>query len=288
MTLQPAIRSFFHEGTSTWTHVVSDPATKRAAIVDPVLDYNAVSGIFSTQSADALIAYARAEGVSVDWLLETHIHADHLSAAPHLKAELGCKIAIGAGIADVQALWNKRFNLTNGAAAHAAHFDRLFTDDETFAVGNIQGRILATPGHTANDVTYLIGDAAFVGDTFFMPDYGVGRTDFPGGDALTLYRSLQRLLALPDETRLFLCHDYLPREGRTERIAQTTIGAQRANTMLAGLDEAAFIEMRRARDKELSPPALLLPAVQVNIRAGALPAAEENGTAYLKIPLRKG
>lgn len=282
----PEIRSFFHEPTSTWTHVVSDPETKRAAIVDPVLDYNAVSGAWSTKSADALIAYVREAGLSLDWLLETHIHADHLSSAPYLKSVLGGRIGIGAGVAGVQETWNKRFNLAGPAAGAPAHFDRQFTDEERVPLGGLEIRVLATPGHTANDVSYVVGDAAFVGDTFFAPDYGVARTDFPGGDAPTLYRSLAKLLALPVNTRVFLCHDYLAGD-RKARIAVTSLTDQRANVMLAGLDEAAFAEKRRARDKEMTPPLLLFPAVQVNIRAGELPPPEQNGAAYLKIPLRK-
>ncbi|MGE0046976.1 MAG: MBL fold metallo-hydrolase [Hyphomonadaceae bacterium] len=282
----PAVRSFFHEGTATWTHVAYDPGAKRAAIVDPVLDYNPVNGAWSTKSADALLAFLREEGLTLDYLLETHIHADHLSAAPYLKDEAGGVIGIGAGVASVQETWNKRFNLAGVSAATPAHFDRQFTDNEPLPLGGIEGRVLSTPGHTANDVTYVFGDAAFVGDTFFNADYGVARTDFPGGDAPTLYRSLQKIMALPANTHLFLCHDYLAGD-RKERVAVTSLTDQRANVMFGGLGEAAFVEMRRARDKELTPPVLLFPSVQVNIRAGELPPAEDNGAAFLKIPLRK-
>jgi glyoxylase-like metal-dependent hydrolase (beta-lactamase superfamily II) len=284
----PTVSSFIHDPTGTVTHVVSDPVTRRAAIVDSVLDYDPASGCFGTQSADAVIAHVRENVLTVDWLLETHIHADHLSAAPYLKERVGGLICVGARIREVQETWNARFNLTNGLGASPGQFDRLLADDEAIALGEIEGRVIETPGHTAIDVAYIFGDAAFVGDTFFMPDYGVARADFPGGDAQKLYRSLHRILALPEETRLFLCHDYLPAGGRRARATQTTIAAERANVMLAGLSEAEFAARRRARDKDLAPPALLFPALQVNIRGGRLPPAEDNGVAYLKIPLRKG
>jgi glyoxylase-like metal-dependent hydrolase (beta-lactamase superfamily II) len=284
----PVVSSFIHDATGTITHVVSDPATRRAAIVDSVLDYEPVSGVWNTKSADAVIAHVRARKLEVDWLLETHIHADHLSAAPYLKEHLGGLIGVGARIGEVQETWNGRFNFGDGLRAVPGEFDRLFTDNESIAIGKIEGHVIETPGHTAIDVAYLFGDAAFVGDTFFMPDYGVARADFPGGCAHNLYRSLHRILALPEDTRLFLCHDYLPGNGRRERVVETTIAAERNNVMLAGLSEAEFVERRRARDKELAAPALLLPSLQVNIRGGRLPRPEDNGVAYLKRPLRKG
>jgi glyoxylase-like metal-dependent hydrolase (beta-lactamase superfamily II) len=284
----PNVASFLHAPTSTFTHIVSDPATKRAAVIDSVLDYDAVSGAISTTSADALIAHMRAHDLKLDWILETHIHADHLSAAPHLKAALGGRIGVGARIGSVQDTWNARFNLAGDLRADPALFDHLFTDGERIPLGEIEGRVMDTPGHTAVDVTYVFGDAAFVGDTLFMPDYGVARTDFPGGDAHALYASLQRILSLPPATRIFLCHDYLPASGRSQRAWETSVAAQRENVMLAGLSEAQFVEKRRARDKALAPPALLLPSLQVNIRAGNPPPPEANGISYLKIPLRRG
>lgn len=284
----PHVSSFLHAPTGTFTHVVWDPVSKRGAIIDSVLDYDAASGAVRTASADKLIAHVRELGLEIDWLLETHIHADHLSAAPYLKEELGGgRIAVGDGIASVQDTWNKRFNFGEALRGDPAAFDHLFADGDRFLLGSLEGRILAAPGHTAIDVVYVIGDAAFVGDTFFMPDYGVARTDFPGGDAAALYRSLNRILELPPQTRLFLCHDYLPAEGRDQRCAETTVADERANVMFAGMDEAAFVAARKARDKDLPPPALLLPSLQVNIRAGRLPPPEDNGVAYLKIPLRK-
>lgn len=282
---KPVVTSFFHDDTNTITHVVVDPATKKAAIIDPVLDFDASSGARRTDSVDEVIAFTRAEGLDVVYVLETHVHADHLTAAPHVKAETGAEVAIGAHIGTVQETWNSIFNYKEGLETSPHIFDRLFVDGETFHIGELPARVLYTPGHTAVDVTYLIGDAAFVGDTMFMPDYGTARCDFPGGDARTLYRSIQRLLDLPDETRVFVCHDYLPKDGRKEHRWQTTIGEARRNVMIAGVSEDDFVATREARDANLSVPALLYPSLQVNIRGGDMPPAEDNGRRYIKLPL---
>ncbi|MBL8548505.1 MAG: MBL fold metallo-hydrolase [Hyphomonadaceae bacterium] len=288
--MNPNVASFLHAPTGTYTHVVSCPVTRRAAIIDSVQDYDAPSGTLSTKSADAVIAHARAHDLKVDWLLETHIHADHLSAAPYLKHVLGGQVGVGAKIGSVQDTWNGRFNLPEPLRTQPGLFDHLFTDNEPIPLGEVAGRALDTPGHTAMDVTYLFGDAAFIGDTLFAPDYGVARTDFPGGKAETLYHSIVRILALPENTRLFLCHDYLPADGsRGERRPETSIAGQRGNLMWKDYpDEASFAAMRRERDKPLTPPVLLFPSLQVNIRAGEAPPPEANGVAYLKIPLRRG
>lgn len=280
----PQIRSFFDPATFTVTHVVADPATKRAAIVDPVLDYDPKSGRTSTASADQVIAHVREQGLTVDWLLETHAHADHLSAAPYLKQQLGGRIAIGAHIKDVQGVFAKVFNAPD-IDGEGRDFDHLFEDGERFAIGSLEAEVIHTPGHTPACVTYVVGEDAFVGDTLFMPDYGTARCDFPGGDARTLYRSIRRLLALPPQTRLHLCHDYPP-AGR-EPAWVTTVAEQRAANLHVhdGVDEEAFVALRTARDRTLAMPVLLLPSVQVNVRAGRLPPPEDNGTRYLKIPL---
>ena len=284
----PSVTSFFDDRTKTVTHVVRDPGSRAAAIVDPVLDYDHASGRKSTASADRVLAHVEAEGLEVVWLLETHVHADHLTAAPYLKERLGGvpRIAVGKKVSEVQKTWNGIFNYKPEVAPDPSVFDHLFEDGDTFTIGALEGRVMATPGHTAMDVTYVIGDAAFIGDTLFMPDYGTARCDFPGGDARTLYHSIQRILALPDETRLFLCHDYLPREGRSEHAFETTVAEQKRNVMVAGLDEEAFVALREGRDKTLSAPALLYPSLQVNIRAGRMPPAEDNGVTYLKTPVR--
>jgi glyoxylase-like metal-dependent hydrolase (beta-lactamase superfamily II) len=268
------IRSFFDPATYTVTHVVSDPATKRAAIIDSVLDYDPKSGRTATRTADAVIAHVREAGLTVDWHLETHAHADHLSAAPYLKAHLGGRIAIGEHIRDVQRVFKGLFNAAD-----------LRTDGETFAIGQLQARVLHTPGHTPACVSYVVGRDAFVGDTLFMPDYGTARCDFPGGDARVLYRSIRKLLALGDDLRLHLCHDYMP--GGREVRWQTTAGEERLRNVHVreGVTEDEFVQMRTARDRTLDMPVLMLPAVQVNARAGRLPPAEDNGVSYLKIPL---
>ncbi len=284
--MNPQVEAFFDPATFTWSYVVSDPATKRCAIIDSVLDYDAAAGRTSTASADKLIDYVRAENLTVDWLLETHVHADHLSAAPYLRQALGGKLGIGALITRVQDTFGKLFNAGSEFATDGRQFDRLFGEGDRFAIGSLEARVLHTPGHTPACVTYVVGDAAFIGDTLFMPDYGTARCDFPGGDARALYRSIQQLFALPDETRLYLCHDYLP-AGRSDYVCMTTVAEQKANNLHIhdGVDEDSFVAMRRARDATLKMPALILPSVQVNMRAGELPPAESNGVRYLKVPL---
>ncbi|WP_439860190.1 MBL fold metallo-hydrolase [Pseudomonas sp. MBLB4136] len=284
--MSPEIAAFFDPATSTYSYVVSDPASKRCAIIDAVLDYDAAAGRTSADGARRLVEHVREQGLQVDWLLETHVHADHLSAAAYLKGELGGQLAIGAGITAVQATFARLFNASDEFVADGRQFDHLLEDGECFGVGTLEARALHTPGHTPACMTYLIGDVAFVGDTLFMPDYGTARCDFPGGDARSLYRSIHRLFALPDDTRLFLCHDYKA-PGRDEYQYQTSVAEQRAHNVHVreGIDEDAFVAMRRARDAELSMPRLMLPAVQVNMRGGELPPAEGNGTRYLKIPL---
>ena len=284
--MYPTVQTFFDEATFTATHLVIDPATKHAAIVDSVLDYDPKSGRTSTASADEVIALVKAEGLTIEWLLETHAHADHLSAAPYLKQRLGGKIAIGEHIRTVQETFGKVFNAGPEFATDGRQFDHLFKDGETFHVGELKGRVLHTPGHTPACVTYVIGDAAFVGDTLFMPDYGTARCDFPGGDAATLYRSIRKVLDLPPATRVFLCHDYKA-PGRDNYVWQTTVAAERAGNIHVRDDiaEEEFVTMRRARDATLAMPVLILPSVQVNMRAGQLPPPEDNGVRYLKIPL---
>ena len=282
------IRSFFDPATCTVTHVLADPAARRAAVIDPVLDYDSKSGCTSTANADTVIAFVRAQGLEVDWLLETHAHADHLSAAPYLQREVGGRIAIGAQIVEVQRVFRTLFN-ADDIATDGSPFDRLFADGERFAIGALEVEVLHTPGHTRGCVSYAVasddGLDVFIGDTLFMPDYGSARCDFPGGDALALYRSVRRLLALPPETRLHLCHDYPP-AARAPRWVSTVAEQRRANIHLHdGIDEAAFVAMRTARDQTLGKPVLLLPAIQVNVRAGHWPVPEANGLRYLKIPL---
>lgn len=284
--MQPRIQAFFDPATYSYSYVVTDPATKRCAIVDPVLDYDPASGRTSRASADRLIAYVREQGLTVDWLLETHVHADHLSAAPYLQQALGGRIAIGDRITTVQRTFAELFNAEPEFRTDGSQFDHLFRDGERFKVGSIEARAIHTPGHTPACMTYVIGDAAFVGDTLFMPDYGTARCDFPGGDARTLYRSIQKLFTLPDQTRLFMCHDYKA-PGREEFRYQTTVAEQRAHNVHVrdGIGEDEFVAMRNARDATLGMPSLMLPAVQVNMRGGRLPPAEANGRRYLKIPL---
>jgi glyoxylase-like metal-dependent hydrolase (beta-lactamase superfamily II) len=283
---RPVVKSFFHEPTFTASHVVHDPVSRHAAIVDSVLDFDQPSGRTSTKSADCIIDYAKKEGLTVDWVLETHAHADHLSAAPYLQQTLGGKIGIGREIVTVQTVFGEIFNEGTGFARDGSQFDRLFDDGDTFAIGAIPVAVLHVPGHTAADVAYVFGDTAAIGDTLFMPDYGTARTDFPGGDARALYRSIQRLLKLPDETRLLLCHDYkVP--GRDEFRWETSVLAERtANVHVhEGVGEDEFVAMRTQRDATLAMPRLLLPSIQVNMRGGRLPEPEDNGTRYLKLPL---
>lgn len=282
----PNVEGFFDPDTFTVSYVVTDPETRRCALIDSVLDYDPKSGRTSHASADRLIAYVREHDLTVEWLLETHVHADHLSAAPYLKQALGGNIAIGAHITTVQATFGKIFNAGTEFALDGSQFDRLLADGDSFRIGNIEARAIHTPGHTPACMSYVIGDACFVGDTLFMPDYGTARCDFPGGDARQLYRSIQKLFALPDDTRMFLCHDYLP-QGRSEYCWETTVGEQKANNIHVhtGIDEDSFVRMRSERDATLDMPRLILPSVQVNMRAGQLPPAESNGVRYLKIPV---
>ena len=284
--MQPVVETFFDPATFTYSYVVTDPSTQRCAIIDSVLDYNPASGCTSHSSADRLIRFVKDQRLQVDWLLETHVHADHLSAAPYLKRELGGQLAIGENITIVQNTFGKLFNAGTEFATDGRQFDRLFRDGDTFQVGNIQARAIHTPGHTPACMTYLIGDAGFVGDTLFMPDYGTARCDFPGGDARTLYQSIRKLFALPGETRLFMCHDYKA-PGREDFRNQTSVAEERAHNVHVheGVSEDDFVAMRSARDATLGMPTLILPSVQVNMRAGQLPPAEDNGTRYLKIPL---
>lgn len=267
--------------------MVSDPVTRHAAVIDPVLDYDAAAARIGTASVDTLISRVRTEGLTVDWILETHAHADHLSAAQHLKRELGGRVAIGAGILKVQKTFKAIYNLGEEFTTDGRQFDHLCQDGETFNIGRLQARVMAVPGHTSDCLAYVIGDAAFVGDTLFMPDSGTARCDFPGGDAGTLYDSIQRILSLPPATRLFMCHDYAA--GGREYKNETTVAEQkRANIHVHdGISRDAFIKLRSERDRTLSVPALLLPAIQVNIRAGNLPEPEANGVSYLRIPLNK-
>ncbi|MEY3200501.1 MAG: hypothetical protein RIR70_51 [Pseudomonadota bacterium] len=283
--MNPLVESFFDEATSTFTHVVYAGPGSDCAIIDSVLDYDPKSGRTSRISADKVIAFVRAQSLRVAWILETHAHADHLSAAPYLKRELGGKTAIGKHISTVQGVFKKVFNLEDEFKIDGSQFDHLFADGEQFFIGALTARVMHTPGHTPACVSYVVGDAVFLGDTLFAPDVGTARCDFPGGDARALYQSVKRLLALPDDTRLFLCHDYLPSPRQVQ--AFSTVAAERQGNIHVhdGVDEAGFVAMRLARDKTLAMPVLILPAVQVNIRAGEFPPPEQNGVRYLKIPL---
>ena len=278
---------FFDSATSTYSYVVADTDSRQCALIDAVLDYEPASGRTSHESAERMIAHVREQGLDVQWILETHVHADHLSAGHYLRAQLGGRLAIGEQVRTVQDTFATLFNVEPGFARDGSQFDQLFRDGDTFEVGGIPARALHTPGHTPACMSYLIGDAVFVGDTLFMPDYGTARCDFPGGDARTLYRSIhQKLFTLPDATRVFLCHDYLA-PGREQHQCETRIGEERLGNVHVreGIDEDSFVAMRQARDAELDMPTLILPSVQVNIRAGQLPPPEDNGTRYLKIPL---
>lgn len=284
--MPPIVAPFFHAESCTWTYVVADDATKQAAIVDPVLDFDAKSGRTATASAQQVVDHVRAHALDVRWILETHAHADHLSAGHWLKSQCPqARLAIGEGIRTVQKTFRPIFNLGEHFPVDGSQFDHLFADGERFAVGAIDAEVIAVPGHTNDSVAYRIGDALFVGDSIFMPDGGTARCDFPGGDAGMLFRSIQRLFALPGETRVFVCHDYGP--GGRAYACETTIAAQKAGNIHVrdGVDEAAFVAVRTARDATLAMPALLLPSVQVNIRAGQLPEPEDNGVRYLKLPL---
>src|SRR3569832_239064 len=284
--MNPQIKPFFDGATSTVSYIVYDQAGGHAAIVDPVLDYDPKSGRTSNGSADQVIDFLKANHLTVDWILETHAHADHLSAAHYLKEKVGGKIAIGKSICQVQGVFKGIFNLEAGFRQDGSQFDHLFTDGEAFNVGKLTGKVIHVPGHTPADVAYQIGDAVFTGDTLFMPDVGTARCDFPGGDAHQLYRSIKMLLALPGDTRLLMCHDYPP-EKKREPAWETTVADQRERNIHVrdGVTEEEFVAMRTKRDATLAMPLLILPSVQVNIRAGEMPPAEENGVSYIKIPV---
>jgi glyoxylase-like metal-dependent hydrolase (beta-lactamase superfamily II) len=286
MPAKPIIDAFFDEATYTVTYLVTDPGTKHAAIVDPVLDYDHKSGKASTKSAERVLAKAAERQASVDWILETHAHADHLTAAPLLKSRTGARVVIGEHIRDVQKIFKRVFNAVD-VSEDGREFDRLVSDGETLPLGDLTIEVMHLPGHTPADVAYRIGDAVFVGDTIFMPDYGTARADFPGGDAATLYRSIRRLLSLPAETRLFMCHDYKA-PGRDQYAWETSVADERARNVHVhdGVAEAEFVAMRKKRDATLAAPVLLLPSVQVNIRAGHLPPPDDNGQSYLRIPVK--
>ena len=282
----PEVKSFFDAATYTFSHVVWDPVTRTAAVIDSVLDYEAASGRTRHDSADAIVAFARDTGLRVDWIIDTHVHADHLSAAPYLQNKLGGRIGIGEHVRVVQETFGTLFNASSEFAHDGSQFDHLFHDGERYRIGDIEATALHTPGHTPACMTHVIGDAAFVGDTLFMPDYGTARCDFPGGDARMLYRSIRRIFDLPGTTRLFLCHDYKA-PGRDVYACETTVDAERRGNVHVrdGIDEESFVQMRTARDAKLAMPTLILPSVQINMRAGRLPPAEDNGVRYLKIPL---
>ena len=284
--MKPDVMPLFDEATNTVSYVVVDPATRAAALVDSVLDFDPKSGRTATATADRMVALVRERGLTVEWILETHVHADHLSAAPYLKERVGGRIGIGEHIREVQKVFRALFNMEPGFVADGRQFDHLFADGERFRIGQLEAQAIHTPGHTPADMTYVVGDAAFVGDTLFQPDYGTARCDFPGGDAHALYRSIRRILTLPPETRVFTGHDYKA-PGRDEYAWESTVAEQRARNVHVrdGVSEEEFVALRTARDRTLDMPKLILPSVQVNVRAGQLPPAEENGTRYLKIPI---
>ncbi|MTI97250.1 MAG: MBL fold metallo-hydrolase [Marinobacter adhaerens] len=282
----PIVQHFFDEPTNTFSYVVRDPDSQACVILDSVLDFDYAAGKTDVRSADEIIEYIRNNDLRVEWILETHVHADHLSAAPYLHEQLGGKTGIGAHIRDVQEIFGKAFNAGTEFQRDGSQFDKLFKEGDTFAIGGLEGRVLHTPGHTPACLTYVIGDAAFVGDTLFMPDFGTARCDFPGGDARILYQSIQKVLALPAEIRIFLCHDYKA-PGRDEYQHMTTVAEQRAENIHVheGVSEEEFVKMRTERDATLDMPRLILPSVQVNMRAGHMPPAEDNGQVYLKVPV---
>lgn len=283
---QPDVKAFFDESTNTFSYVVWDPSTRKAAVIDSVWDYDAASGRTRHDSADVMIGFIQAHGLELDWVIDTHVHADHLSAAPYIKSRLGGRLAIGEHICEVQQVFGELFNAGPAFQRDGSQFDHLFKDGEHYQLGSIDAVAIHTPGHTPACMTHVIGDAAFVGDTLFMPDYGTARCDFPGGDARTLYRSIRRIFALPEATRVFLCHDYKA-PGRDVFSYETTIGQEMSGNVHVhdGIDEEAFVQLRESRDATLPVPRLLLPSVQVNMRAGQLPPSEDNGVSYLKIPL---
>ena len=285
---RPIVTHFFDEPTNTFSYVVQDHDRSACAIIDSVLDFDYAAGRTDVRSANQIIAFVREKRLEVAWILETHVHADHLSAAPYLHEQLGGKTGIGAHIVEVQEIFGKAFNAGTEFARDGSQFDALFNEGDTFTIGSLEGRVLHTPGHTPACLTYVIGDAAFVGDTLFMPDYGTARCDFPGGDARTLYHSIQKVLSLPEQTRLFLCHDYKA-PGRDTYQHETTVAEQRqANVHVHdGISEEEFVKMRTERDATLGMPRLIIPSVQVNMRAGELPPAEDDGQVYLKVPINR-
>jgi glyoxylase-like metal-dependent hydrolase (beta-lactamase superfamily II) len=285
MSTGSTIQPFFDPATWTVSYVVSDNATRRAAVIDPVLDYDAKSARTSTASAERIVAYVREQGLTLDWILETHAHADHLSSAPYLKEQLGGRVAIGERIRAVQATFKQLFNLEPGFVADGSQFDHLFSDGERFRIGELEATAMLVPGHTPADMAYLVDGAVFVGDTLFMPDVGTARADFPGGDAHQLYRSIRKLLSLPPETSIYVCHDYPPSSRQVQW--RTTVAEQRARNIHVNdsIDEDAFVALRTKRDATLEAPALILPSIQLNVRAGHPPPPEDNGVSYLKIPL---
>jgi len=282
----PLVTHFFDEPTNTFSYIVQDPDSSACAIIDSVLDFDYAAGRTGVRSADEIIKYVRNNQLTVAWILETHVHADHLSAAPYLHEQLGGKTGIGEKIVEVQEVFGKAFNAGTEFARDGSQFDRLFKEGDTFQIGGLEARVLHTPGHTPACLTYVIGDAAFVGDTIFAPDSGTARCDFPGGDAHTLYQSIEKVLALPGETRIFLCHDYKA-AGRDEFVHETTVAEQRATNIHVGegMSEQDFVVLRSERDATLNMPRLILPSVQINMRAGEMPAPEENGQVYLKVPI---
>lgn len=284
--IKAIVNTFFDEPTNTFSYVVKDPHSNSCVIIDSVLDFDYASGSTDVASADQIIDYVNSQSLQVEWILETHVHADHLSAAPYLQAQLGGKTGIGEMIAVVQETFGKAFNAGTDFARDGSQFNRLFKEGDRFSIGQLEGYVMHTPGHTPACLSYVIGDAVFVGDTLFMPDYGTARCDFPGGDAKTLYQSIQKVLALPEETRIFLCHDYKA-PGRNEYVHETTVGDQRRHNIHVhdGITEDEFVKMRTERDATLGMPTLILPSVQVNMRAGEMPPAEENGQVYMKIPV---
>ena len=284
--MKPEVKAFFDEDSNTVTYVVRDPGSNICAVIDPVMGFDQASGRSSTSSADQLLEFINGSGLELAWILETHAHADHLSAASYLKSKTSGKTGTGKYITLVQTTFKEIFNLGDEFAANGEQFDRLFDEGDLLALGTMEIRVMHTPGHTPSCITFVIGDAAFIGDTLFMPDYGTARADFPGGDAAILYRSIQRIIELPDETRMFMCHDYKA-PGRDEYVWETSVGQQRRSNVHVheGITEQEFVKFRKQRDAGLSMPKLILPSIQVNIRAGEMPKAENNGVAYLKIPV---
>ena len=285
--MQPEVTAFFDEATNTVTYVVIDPGSKQCAIIDPVLDYDFASGRTATVTAERLVRYVEDNGLQLEWILETHVHADHLTAAPYIKDKLGGQICIGSHIKSVQEVFVKLFNISD-VAADGSQFDRLITDGDELTLGSMHILVMHTPGHTPACKTFVVGDAAFVGDTLFMPDFGTARCDFPGGDAAVLYQSIQKIFALPGDTRLFMCHDYKAK-GRDEFAWETSVAEQREKNVHIhdGISEVEFVAFREGRDKELGVPKLIIPSIQINIRGGYFPATEGNGTSYLKVPLNQ-